>query len=72
MTSRIATKILLLNSTVQLTLIQAQMIMVSNPLDIIQITLYGLVFISGTIGNAFVVKWFGATSELGSLEISWW
>ena len=41
------------------------MIMVSNPVDIIQRTLYGLVFISGTIGNAFFVKWFGAPCEIG-------
>ena len=39
--------------------------MVSNTVDIIQITLYCFVFISGTIGNAFVVRWFGAPSEIG-------
>ena len=64
MTSRITTKILSLNSTA-LTFIQVQIIMVSNAVDIIQITLYGFVFISGTIGNAFVVRWFGAPSEIG-------
>ena len=39
--------------------------MVSNTVDIIQITLYCFVFISGTVGNAFVMRWFGAPSEIG-------
>ena len=40
--------------------------MVTNTVDIIQITSYCFVFISGTIGNAFVVRWFGAPTKIGN------
>ena len=39
--------------------------MVYSAINIIQISFYSFIFIFGTIGNAFVVRWFGVPSEIG-------
>ena len=37
--------------------------MIFPPTELYFIIVYGLVFISGTVGNCFIIKWFGVREE---------